>query len=501
MKVSKPITESTMKEGSVFSSTSNQVLNTEGGVDGNEPAQNPTQQLQGVIKMKPNENQYPSTPPVENCSTDSSNKSTSESPIIEVENNTMDYFFLDLQSDSTDRLEVLNVLTGTGKTEVCMQFMRRSRGEEDFKVCYAGRTIQEILEVVLRMRRAMIESGIQSCHANRYLKKNGRLSFNFDGNNSKDLKKINELLSSNNWTDAEKGWVKSIKCSTNKYEVQNKLVFTTHANLQKRSNLFSDYTVIIDEIPSFAYCLSPVFNGINAASLTETHLMIAKATGHEFIDPTAMSPAIENGLVKITDFSKSAVLYHINPIHPFKRCIIMTAYAETSEIAVLNKLGMGIKIITPIDSVKALNSVASKIELEVLDHNSVTQEFDTVKLKQELLKAANNPSKAFVVSTAVQGSMDEVAAVRTNKTGSNSLSDKTECLVMTQLNMNSFERNAYISMFGEIGFKEIERNLAGSKLLQSIFRGCIRKGEKMRLVLCSKECGVRVLNVLKQYSK
>jgi len=482
-----------MKEGSVFSSTSNQVLNTEGGVRSLNSHSNNNSGLK-EIKM---EIAHPQN--VELINGDNNKSHTGNSILRDSLPNDLPHFFLEKHITGCNHLEVLDCMTGTGKTEQVVQYIHNNRGDDSFKVVYCASTVQELLEVVLRLRRKMASSGQRSDNINRFFQSSSRLSFNFDGSKASDLSKIKELMSSTEWSNVEKTFIKNLKCTTTKYETDSKLVFTTHKNLTMRSHLFSDYTVFIDEMPAFAYDVTRTRK--NAAILTSWHCENVGLAGEKYIDPDMISYAVASGLVKIEDFGEGAVLYHINSNHPFKRCIVMTAYASSTGLGVLKRMGKDIEIVTTLESTVKYNQACDKIDLTICKNSKVSNK-DTKRLEAELLKEAHNPSKAFTVSTASQEMASiTVSSIRTNKVGINSLSDLNECLVATQLNLNGFEKAKYIEVFGEEEALDIERGLAGSKILQSVFRGCIRKGGNMRIVACSSECVIRIANVLVKYSK
>lgn len=299
------------------------------------------------------------------------------------------------------------------------------------------------------------------------------------------------------WTKAEKNFIRSLKCTTNKFEVPAKLVFTTHKNLSMRADQFSEYTVFIDEVPNYAFEIQRTKH--DAAALTMAHITNIEMAGEAYIDPQRMSFAVASGLVKITDFGDGAVIYHLNPHHPFKRCVVMTAFARDTGFAVLEKMGMPIEFVSTKESNKVFNEYIKLLEFEVLDKLDIYNK-DTDKTVKSLMKFVKNPSKSFIVSTANQHVSSDMIDIRTNKVGINSLADLNECLVVTQLNLGDFEKCKMIEVFGEEVANELEAGLAGSKILQSIFRGAIRNRKKMFVYFGSKISSSRMCGCLSRYN-
>jgi hypothetical protein len=402
------------------------------------------------------------------------------------------------------KVGVFDCLPGGGKTQLLIEALAWCKTsdcpfKESFHLVYSAETIEQLLEVILRLRQELIKQGWRSDNANTYFQAEGRLAFNFDGSSKADQKRISNILNNKDITQHEKNFLKSLKCETAKFKNNAKMVFTTHQSLLMHADFYYGYHLACDEVPSYGCKLTRTRH--NAAKLTETHINLVNMAGEEHIDPMSMSYGIASGLVAITDLVEGeSVLYHLNDNHPFKSVTVLTAFAPFTSLGVLSRMNKNIHFYQD----KAVNTERMKsyqehIFTDCLDIVNVTNA-DSVAVKTLLHKFVYTPSNAFIISTSTQG-IDtlEIKPVRTNKTGINSLGSFDECLVATQLNLNDWQFAQYKKAFGLEAAKEIENGLAGSKLLQSIFRGSIRRNCPMHIVFCSKMCKYRVLHVLACY--
>ena len=406
-----------------------------------------------------------------------------------------------------NRALVLNVLTGVGKTRMTLQHLATCYKGDEFKSTYAANTVLEVLEAVLGFIRFSVEHGRELANVKRSLAYAGILSFNFDYEEcAADRAKVAAIMESANWKNTEKKYIRSLKCETNKYKVDVKMIFTTHESLRLHADFHSDRDVIIDEVPT--WFLQTGKTKLNAARLNATHLNIFEASGEMNIDPNTVSRAICKGLIKICDTAEEQVAYYFNPRTPFKTCVILTAYADSTAVMLANKLlnksnkteGVAYyDVMTPNESYEALLRVDSNVSVETVEVDSVTNK-DTDNTMEEMKRLVQKPSKTLVVSTGAQDVKMELAVrITTNKKGTNSYSHCNEVIVATQLNLNNAEKAMLVKVFGVEEALEIERKMAGAKLLQSIFRSAIRKGEKIIIYCCSRECELRINMALAEY--
>jgi hypothetical protein len=210
-----------------------------------------------------------------------------------------------------------------------------------------------------------------------------------------------------------------------------------------------------------------------------------------------MCHAVHNGLITIRDISAGTVAYHFNPTTSFRTCSIFTAYAEADALAKLTSLLGDVITFTKMANHSELVAKAKEgTELRALDRRTVTNK-DTAGIRAEMDPMVESPALTFEICAASQGKGDDgMVLITTNKKGTNSYSHCTGVKVMTQLNLGNKERAMYKAAFGEVRGLELERLEAGARLLQSIYRSAIRKGEKIIIYCCSDECKLRILMAL-----
>lgn len=395
--------------------------------------------------------------------------------------------FFPYWESTTNNTTILDALVGLGKTEATVTYLSQSYLKDSFKTVYSAESICQVLEVVLRFRRKLLEKGSIKCNVDKFLLKPSRFCLNFDG--LKDKAKVSEILNSNIYTDEEKNFVTSIKCETNKYKTGCKLIFATHASVFHHTELFKDFDMIFDELPS--YSLEIVDTRKDADTLKQFHIDHYEMCGEAKIDPSHMSKAVYYGLINVSDVKdKAKVVYHLQRELPFRKTLIMSSFATIGFFGSLI-IQNDWSVVSPEDNKELAQIYIDNLDITVYNEKSVTN-MNTEELKRMALKHVRNPSSTFVVSTGVQGNIESLLSVRTNKRGLNALSNFTECIVLTQLNYST-------DIKGLISSEYFERLDQGSKLTQSIFRGCVRQRKKMKLYLPSYEAKVRILAVLEMY--
>jgi len=411
--------------------------------------------------------------------------------------NTLPNFFKTIESQSTKgQINVLNAMTGSGKTHEVLKHIASVRNNQDTKIVLACSSIQEIMECILRLKRIIQATGARTDSVNRCIKETIGLHFNFNQKKNKSV--IAELLKSKAWDVHEKAFILSLATYTPSKAFTNKIVFTTHQNLGMRAGLYSEYCVIIDEVTNYTFDL--VQTKKSASALKEAHLNTLEFSGEKHLDPNWLSRMVGEGLVTVSSFAEGSVAYHLNDNHPFKSLTVMTAFAEATGLGVLKDMGFNVKFFITDESLVKVEAAKELMTIEALP-NTFTTNTDTAKVVTELKGVMNRPQSSFTINTASQAGEVTTVAIRTNKTGINSLADLDEVLVATQLNMDNATLTAFKRRFGIVEGAKWEMKIAGAKLLQSIYRGCIRKGEAMRVVCCSQECKNRVELVLSKYLK
>ena len=396
--------------------------------------------------------------------------------------------------------EAINVLTGVGKTRAIIHKLMTCYKTDDFKATYAANTVLELVEAYLRSIRE-IRAGnkdLKLHEAVTRFHKFVKLEFGFYGKKREDLKKVEAIFKSSDWTDPEKQLVRNLVCRP-KHSItdMDKVVYTSHEAIKRHSGLHHGRDVIFDEVPAWFFELVSVQKHVRAASLLVFHDINVTCISCVHVDPSAISSAVYNGLIKIRDISAGTVAYHFNPTTSFRTCSIFTAYAEADALAKITSLLGDVITFTKMANHSELVAKAKEdFELRTLDKLTVTNK-DTADIRAEMDPMVDNPALTFEICTAPQGTgNDGIIVITTNKKGTNSYSQYKGVKVMTQLNLGNKERAMYKAAFGEVRGLELERLEAGARLLQSIYRSAIRKGEKIVIYCCSEECKLRILMAL-----
>lgn len=409
---------------------------------------------------------------------------------------TLKTFFQDLEERDSNTILILDVITGVGKTEAFIQYVMSNYGKPNFKVVYASKTKLELCETILRCRRLLIEGGMRSDHANEFFKAKNRCDFHF-GKHEQDAKQVIKTLKlSPNWSAYEIKFIESLITETNKYESKSHIIFSTHSSVALHAEHFEDYVVVLDEKPTFLF--EEKYSTKRSGDLLAYHCLNYEFSGHGGIDEDYVSVRMAKGVTTVSQLDESHILNHLNPRTPFKACIIMTAYSD-DYVMLMAKLGFDIEVYKTEESIAVVKDVEEGlIDFVVLDRDSISNK-DVATVRAEAMERVTNPSKAYEVSTADCSHGAELRRICTNKTGSNSYSDLNECILISQLNFDKHKSSIYKKLFTPEEYYKFWLLNTGGKLLQSIFRGCIRNGKKQKVICGSREIYASIVTSLRMY--
>jgi len=269
-----------------------------------------------------------------------------ENAVCDIGSNPLDAILSDLFLKGS-KPEAISVLTGAGKTQAIIKKLMTCYKNDDFKATYAANTVIELVEAYLRSIRE-IRAGNKDLtlrEAVARFRKFVKLEFGFNGKKQEDLKKVEAILVSGKWTEPEKRLVRNLVCKQ-KHRITDadKVVFTSHESIKRHSDLHHGRDVIFDEVPTWFFILVLVQKDIRASDLLALHALNVKCASCALVDPSALSHAVQNGLIKIRDISAGTVVYHFNPTTSFRTCSIFTDVTEGA-LADLNALlGEGVTL-------------------------------------------------------------------------------------------------------------------------------------------------------------
>ena len=481
---------------------------------------------------------------------------TVEGYLIELEKHN----WLSDTSRAEDKLHILDVFTGVGKTEKVIQLMCRSLVNKTARLTYACRSIQEAVEVLLRMRRVavreekdnknrQIRNALDRSLNNSYipvtkhrevpketkkkevvLPNRGFLGFNFDGSKDEFLAKVEDILADkSHWTPEEIAFVRKLKCGTPHSYVDSRVMITTHESLKLHPEYHKDRLVIIDEVPLWAMQVVKVGEGISAGDTASVYKHMVEAYGdsvHPLQDPSKIANAVAQGLLRVVDLPEGNQAFVLSTTPPFKLCVVMTAFARNTsleEVAYLQGDFFTPPFIQVNENISHVLRAIDNIEYENPDFKQVvTTSLKATKFTCDWINnrfKCRNAEDFLTVATASQepyiramtagtqenhtknmaGWIAKTVFIKTNCVGSNSYSHLKNVILLTQLNMSNAEKGWRIKLYGKAMADNIEARRAGANLTQSLFRSCIRKNEKVSVTTCSLTCKERVINNIKSY--
>ena len=393
-------------------------------------------------------------------------------------------------------IQVISAFTGIGKTEAMIdllanyRFTDRDAGNKG--IIYAAKTLEEVLEVVLRLRDKLINFGYSKSNANRYIKNNIGLLFNLLNVDST----TKNIFTSLNFSIWDKKFLEGLICNTkvtcNLFK--KNIIITTHETLANKCDIFDNYHVYIDEVPNYSFVIENS-RGEASEELTSLHKKLANLAYRQTIQPSATGLKIASGMLKITDVidegsnSIKYNVYHLNSQHNFASFTILTANAECTHLIDIKKLGENINFTIYKENADKIREDLKLIKVEVLGNKHIYNK-DTGKIMINIKKGVDE-KRALMIATNKQGNDLNIKTIRSNQTGINCLANKDIVLVATQLNLDCNQQKFMSILWGEQA-ENREKELAGAKILQSIYRSAIRQGKEIRVVFGSEEAYERV---------
>ena len=136
-----------------------------------------------------------------------------ENAVCDIGSNPLDAILSDLFLKGS-KPEAISVLTGAGKSQAIIKKLMACYKTDDFKATYAANTVLELVEAYLRSIRE-IRAGnkdLKLHEAVARFRKFVKLEFVFNGKSKVDLKKVEAIFVSDEWTEPEKQLVRNLVC-------------------------------------------------------------------------------------------------------------------------------------------------------------------------------------------------------------------------------------------------------------------------------------------------
>jgi len=381
--------------------------------------------------------------------------------------------------DTHPKLGFFHCFTGGGKTAqalelisniLCNSYKNGKTTEYNIKFIYATMRIQEVCEGLMRLHTQMVEEkgiGNYSKFLNNLFVRFDKSSISYkdaivnikaqidNGSpfSSKDVKWIETFIQEDVDHDFSKKALKRL--------FKARVIITTHASLPTIGAILgkkcADYSVFIDEIPFNFFRLSDVTEN-DTFEADVQQMMKSNCKVEEFQKASALAKQFKLGL--LSSIEKNGVrTIHFNLNHPFKSMILSSA--SGCDVVLLNEI-YGFEYI--------------KVYHSVLNQGLI----DSGKANLELVEVPFEPDEKVLnvtTSTHLEGLENAIA---TNLTGVNSLSGFNNVELHGEFTLPADAKSRLVKLFGD-NADAVEFMIFKDRLLQSIYRSCIRKGEKVRV--------------------
>jgi len=387
-----------------------------------------------------------------------------------------------------DKTILYQAITGAGKTAFAVDFLCSYTTKKQ-KYVYATRTRIELCEFVMRIAQYFLDQGVRSDNVIRKITNTFAIKFTLKTTDGEtlDLSVIND---SNSWSQWQKDVLAKIielnvisRISKESItEVASKTVLlTTQEGLLTASlqNNLTDRIVICDEVPQFCMNLNltDIETKINYAKIVE----LASKTKGDFIDMVRkVGVALQSKvceLIEKTDENGNVFQgVVLSKEHPFKKLIIMSA--SYGPLYLLRE-HLNLKVVK-----SKLNNELIDLYYSLLDIRGLDFELHKSIAKHDRIASERDLSDTLVIATGSSTlSVDQSssALICTNKTGINSLSSFTKVLVASDAKLHKSQDFRLRGLFGDALVEDYEFINAGEVILQSVFRGSIRKREAMEV--------------------
>jgi hypothetical protein len=383
--------------------------------------------------------------------------------------------------NSGNKSEFFFARTGTGKTEAAIKLIAHALTKDEIPttLIYSAKKRLELCEVILRLRRLLIElKGANN--ADRYLDK---LFIKF---NAKEMKQedIDTLMLSDSWSKTEKNYinklihankiVSQVRYTNDKNALLNsKVILTTHESLPALTLLRKankDTVLIIDEVPQHFFNIlgSTQYSAKSIISQTKSLSKDDFAKWGTW-SRKDIRPCLESNIYIISKVKKLAVM-HLNANHDYAKVIVMSGSCDT--LFLYNKLLPNKMNIN--DSEKNLESIErffKRVQIKVVKKGSNDARNEQ---QQAILDTMNFNCDCLVINPASL-TINGGTQIPTNFTGSNSYRTFTRVLVASQLNLMPELRTQLATVMNDDDLTKYEAVRSGAMLIQSIYRSNLRE--------------------------
>lgn len=408
-------------------------------------------------------------------------------------------FFFNIPNNNPDeKTFFLDAWAGCGKTQQFVEHVLLCLADRNCKnLVYAARTIQEVVEVYKR-----IEDTVRAKYGRNTNKYMIKIFPSFQITNfDKQLSDLPEELKEYVRTKMEHASTRNVKRIK-----ASKVVLTTHASLMAKYKLFKDYTVVCDEMPEWLLNFHSISKGGKNFNEIGGELPLNNKV-YSFLGFNRLSQALQDGLLvsevladedteKGKNKGKRVSAEFLNPNHHFKTLFVMSAWPVKC-LQWMSITGKG----------KHIQSKANpKLRLD-FDKNTHTTVLEGYK-GSATARRYNSSSVLFELLSKYEGESilidfngqntqlpSGVQQICWNKTGLNSLSGIGVVAVASAFFYCPDTHYCMKRLYGD-NLDLVQAMEGGAKMLQSIYRSRVRKGEKIELVVGDSRVWDSILTVL-----
>jgi hypothetical protein len=406
----------------------------------------------------------------------------------------------------TTKIDVCDLCMGWGKSEVLVRDVVAALLDADkkCKIAIAIKDHKSLVEFYLRVYRGVAK--VKKVQVARFLKSKLGIFCCLD---EKRAKKVAQEMFP--YDRASRNIIKAIYGSTNTETSTNHLknvVLTTHISGAAYAELFTDYQVVYDEIPTWSVSFEDNWSDVDDEILEKAR----DSKSHLLADARIKSRIIANGFLDVYAFAttpkrgkpqrKQAWLF--NGTHPYKEMTIMCAFAEATLLKACMQLRpdnfqlfLGNSAQEREDLKRLLNFIQVSIEDKFVSAAFTKKDRSLQKMATSMLEQLMADKNGMMLGFV--GSTDGlVPFINLASTGINSFSDYSTLAISATKNLNPIHR----AFYGHYCFKteaelvHWEEMLKGQILLQGIMRTCPRKGLKADIYINDKTIKDSVLYLL-----